>query len=294
MPSRPLVSVAMATFNSDKTVAQTIQSLLCQTYSEWELLLIDDGSSDRTLSVVRGFRDERIRVVEGGRNLGLAVRLNEAIALARGEYIARIDADDLAFPARFDRQARYLLEHPDVDLLGTAAVVFRGDGEVVGLLACGPEHEEICRRPWNGFNSLIHPTWMGKRSWFQRYRFNPGLRKSQDRDILLRAFRDSRFACLPDVLAGYRQESLSLGKILKSRAYFSTILGAAALRDRDPRFLWGILTQGLKAATDIFAVTTGFNYRLLRHRAAPVPASLVEEWRDVWRRCSAGAEPPIE
>jgi hypothetical protein len=87
-----------------------------------------------------------------------------------------MDADDIAYPERFERQVRYLASHPDVELLGHGAVLFKGEGEIIGLYPTAQDHEEICHRPWWGF-PLAHPTWMGKRSWFLRYRYDERLRK---------------------------------------------------------------------------------------------------------------------
>lgn len=285
--NEPLISVGVSVFNSEATLAATMASLFAQSWTNWELILIDDGSRDGTLELARSYDDPRIRLIADGRNLGLAARLNQAIDLARGELFARIDADDIAFPERFAKQVAYLNAHPEIDLLGTAAVVFRREGEVVGLLPCSTTHAEICRAPWKGMNGLLHPTWMGRTAWFRKYRFDTRLRKSQDRDILLRSFTESRFSCLPEVLLGYRQETLDLAKILRSRAYFSGILGRAAVRDRNPAFVWGIALQAIKGAADVVAVTTRLNYRLLRHRATKVDDQLLAEWDNVWRTVSS-------
>ena len=154
----------------------------------------------------------------------------------------------------------------------------------MGLLGCDTAHEAICRQAWTGFNSLIHPTWMGRTSWFRRFRYDPRLRKSQDRDILLRAYKESRFACLPEVLLGYRQETFDLKKLLKSRAYFSRLLAWAAMRHRDPRFVFGIGVQCVKAAVDVIARGAGFDYRQHRRRAVTISNDVAAEWRDVWAR----------
>ena len=96
----PVVSVIMSMRNSAPTVGAAVRSVLMQTLRDWELIVIDDGSSDRSGSIVEGFHDERIRLIHEFSSAGLAVRLNQAVALARGEFIARMDADDICFPER--------------------------------------------------------------------------------------------------------------------------------------------------------------------------------------------------
>jgi glycosyltransferase involved in cell wall biosynthesis len=278
---RPLISIGMSAYNAASTVTTAIASILNQTEERWELLLVDDGSNDATLELAKRYQDPRIRILSDGRNLGLAARLNQTIDLARGEYYARVDSDDVAYPERFERQLAYLTSHR-VDLLGTAAVVFRGSGDLVGMLPCKESHEQIARFPWNGFSDLMHPTWMGRLEWFRRYRYRTWCRKSQDREILLRSYRESRFACLNEPLIGYRQETLSLRKILKTRAYLALFLIQAAARQRDLRFLMGLGVQGLKMATETAAIGSGLGYSILRHRAVNVPVETAAHWRHVW------------
>ena len=220
----PLVTVAMSVHNAASTLEAALRSILWQTFSDWELILVDDGSTDQTGRLLSQFGDVRIHVVEGkGGQKGLATRLNECIDLARGKYVARMDADDIAYPERFERQVQYLETHPEVDLLGHGAVLFKGDGQALGAYPAASEHEEICRRPWWGF-PLAHPTWMGRRAWFAKHRYNNDLTKGQDQELLLRSYRASRFAALPDVLLGYRTEQVSARKTARGRYYYCKTL----------------------------------------------------------------------
>ena len=207
----PLVSIILPAYNAERTVADAITSILLQTYSNWELLLIDDGSCDNTLKIVKQFDDPRIKIYADGSNKRLSVRLNEGIDRAEGKYLARMDADDMCFPDRLTRQVEYLESHPEIDLLGTTAVLFNDSGNIIGRYPFRQTHEEICKRPWNGFY-LAHPTWMGKSEWFRKYRYRiPEVERAEDQDLLLRSYPSSRFACLPDMLFAYRmREQISL------------------------------------------------------------------------------------
>lgn len=213
----PIVSILLPAWNAERTLAIAMRSVLQQTYGKFELIVLDDGSADGTMDIAHSFDDARVKVVHDGRRLGLARRLNQGIDLARGRYIARMDADDVCFPERLARQVDYLERHATVDLLGCRAVVFRNDGDVVGLLPFAGTHEALCARPWRGI-PLPHPGWMGRREWFLRHRYRlPEVMRAEDQELLLRSYAESRFACLDDVLLGYRQGFFDLRKTLLAR-----------------------------------------------------------------------------
>lgn len=200
--TNPLVSIALPAFNAEKTIGDALASILLQTFENWELLLIDDGSKDRTLDIVKCFSDPRIRVFADGMNKGLPTRLNEAVDLASGKYFARMDNDDISFPERLQKQVDHLEAHPEIDLLGTKALAFVSPGNATGFFPFRQTHEAICSRPWNGFY-LPHPTWMGKTAWFRKYRYRL-VDRAEDQDLLLRSYSESCFECLPEVLFAYR------------------------------------------------------------------------------------------
>lgn len=282
--SQPLVSIGMAVRNCASTLGMALQSILQQTYPHWELWLLDDGSTDETRDVALQFNDSRIHLIVDGRNLGLAARLNQAVELAKGRYFARMDGDDVCYPERFERQVALLESRPEIDLLGCGAIVFNGNGQVVGRLPLKLEHAEICARPWAGFY-LAHPTWMGRLAWFRNHAYRQSALRAQDQDLLLRTYRHSRFAALPDTLLGYRQETLSLSRVLRGRYHFSRALLRQAIEGADWRLVRGLVEQSLKGMVDIFAVTTGLNYRLLRHRAIPIDEKMRATWEKVWLTC---------
>lgn len=282
---QPLVSIGMPIFNCEKTLTPTVRSLLNQTYGNWELLLIDDGSTDNTLLLSQSFDDSRIRVISDGINMRLPARLNQAIALSRGKYFARMDGGDIAYPERLEAQVRYLEGHPDIDLVGSRIIVFNEDGHALGSYPWKQTHAEICRRPWSGFY-FSHPTWVGKIEWFRTNPYRAELPKAQDQELLLRTYKNSCFACIPDILLGYRKGSLSLKNILNGRYHFSIVLLQKAILDKHYLLAFGVLEQALKAFVDIFAITTGLNYRILWHRAIPVEKAELNRWRAVWAECS--------
>ncbi len=279
----PLISIGMPVRNCGKTLAMAVQSILWQSRADWELLIVDDGSTDKTVEIARGFRDPRIRVFADGMQRGLSARLNEAVALSTGEYFARMDGDDIAYPERFERQISFLGANPQVDLLGTGILVFRGDGKAMGTRAVLQTHSEICRRPWAGFY-LPHPTWMAKTTWFREHPYREQAVRMEDQDVLLRAYESSTFASLPQILLGYREDTFALGKALAGRYNFIKTLAFEPRSQHNNHgiALRGVVEHGLKAMAEIFAAGTGLNYRILRHRARPVDRMALERWRQLW------------
>ncbi len=278
----PTVSIALSMHNAARTIEQALRSLLSQSYADWELILMDDGSRDDGLARAQRYADGRFRIVLDGQRRGLAARLNQAIELARGRYLARMDADDIAYPERLERQLAFLEAHPEVDLLGAGMMVFAGDGRPAGVYDVRTTHEAICARPLSGFY-LAHPTWMGRIEWFRKWRYDPICRKAQDQDLLLRAWRSSRYAALPEPLVGYRQDALSMRKSWLGRYYFSrAILRVTVSEGRLPAGAAAIVLQLAKLMVDTLAIGTGVAGNLLRHRALPFPSAEADRWRRVW------------
>ena len=118
--TQPKVTILMPAYNASLYIKESIESMLNQSFSDFELLIINDGSKDNTSEVVKSIVDERIRLVENEQNLGLANTLNKGMKLAKGEYLARMDADDLSTPNRLQTQVDYLDSHPDVILCSMA------------------------------------------------------------------------------------------------------------------------------------------------------------------------------
>ncbi len=130
MSGSPLVSVLLPCFEAERTLGAALDSLLAQTYARLEILAIDDASSDRTAAILADYasRDERVRLLSNPSNLGVIGTLDRGVAEARGELIARMDADDVAMPERIERQVAALAARPEIDLLGTAATLIGADG----------------------------------------------------------------------------------------------------------------------------------------------------------------------
>jgi glycosyltransferase involved in cell wall biosynthesis len=277
----PLVSIIMSMRNSAPTVGAAVRSVLMQTLRDWELIVIDDGSTDRSGAIVEGFHDERIRLIRESSSAGLAARLNQAIALAKGEFIARMDADDICFPERLARQVACLREDPRLDLIGCGAVVFTSEGKLLGEMPIGLGHQDIVARPFVGF-PLPHPTWCGRASWFRKTPYNGELRYAEDQDILLRSFRHSKLGGLDKVLLGYRQDQLALKKLIPGRMTFVRLAwrNGVAAREFLPA-LAGIANHAAKGILDVATLAIGFNRQMQLRRLKSVSPTVEQQWRQL-------------
>jgi len=283
---RPLVSVLLPVRNGGATISVALESLIRQSFSNFEVLVLDDGSSDASANIARAMGDPRIRVFVDDLNRGLAARLNQGIQLARGEYIARMDADDVCFIDRLKKQFEYLHSHPEIDLLATRAVVFRGVDELVGLLPFRATHEEICATPWRGI-PMPHPTWMGKASWFRKHGYRtPEVIRAEDQELLLRAAPESRYACLEQVLLGYRQGSFPLRKVLLARRQLLRAQLGLFYQRRQWRN-WSLATTmfTVKISVDLLAALPGCDKLFFLRMSGFVPHDVE---RTLWQVLSRG------
>ncbi len=277
----PLITIGLSIYNGAATLADAVNSIRSQTYENWELILIDDGSRDESARIAKSFPDPRILALSDGLNKGLPARLNEAVALAKGKYFCRMDQDDVAFPQRLQTQVEFLEAHPDVDLIASSVVVFRDDGSLAGVIEVSQSHEAIGRHPWKGFY-FPHPAWMGKRSWFTAHRYVPTADGAEDQLLLYSAFDTSRFAGLREVLLAYREDSRSFRKMFRRRLVFWRAIGADALGRRKfgDALLLSIL-QPLRIAGDFLNI--GLGVKSARNTLGPVDAQTTSTWAGVWR-----------
>ena len=132
---KPLVSVIMAAYNADKYIAEAIESILSQTYQNWELIIADDASSDKTVEIINEYtkRDSRIKLICQDKNSGPAAARNEAIKKSLGKYIAILDSDDISLPARLEEQVKFLEGHPDFGIIGSWTSVIDETGTETGF-----------------------------------------------------------------------------------------------------------------------------------------------------------------
>jgi glycosyltransferase involved in cell wall biosynthesis len=201
-----------------------LKSVFAQTYSDWELLLIDDGSTDNTLDIVTSVKDSRIRLYRNSRNRGRAYSLNRITRLARGKYIARMDSDDLCSPTRIEKQIQLLEGNSSLDAVSAGLIYLDKDDNATGDHVGPTEHEDICDTPWRTFK-LAHGALMAKQEFFQKTPYCQDIPFAVDYNLFLRSHECFRFGKIPEPLYYYRLDnSFKLKKQFMARYYSAAFL----------------------------------------------------------------------
>ena len=211
----PRVSVIMAAHNAGRFVGEAVQSILEQTIPDWELIIVDDASTDDTPEVLQRFDDSRITILRNEQNSGPAVSRNRALDAARGEYIAILDADDVALPQRLERQVVFLVAHPEFSGVGAWAEKIDETGRCLELMKT-PTHPAQIEFMLTHTSPTMHSSATVRVEALKSVGgYDPAYPCSQDYDLWVRlALQGHRFACLPEVLIRYRS---SAGQISTAR-----------------------------------------------------------------------------
>lgn len=264
----PPVSIGIPFFNAEKTLLDAVKSVFVQSHIDWELILLDDGSTDRSLEIARAIDDPRVRVYSDGSNRRLASRLNEIAHLARFDYIARMDADDMMSRDRIERQLKFLVENSKLDLV-SAGVVSMSDDWVPTGMRCVPEGHTITPRAvLAGRSGIVHAAVLGRRAWFLRNPYDVSLRIGEDTDLWIRAYgkRDLNAKILEAPLYFYREDSnVTYAKLKEAyRVQRHTIVSRSSgfhLSDRAAAYA----VAGMKSSV-AFALNTLGHMEIIRQR----------------------------
>lgn len=197
------VSVIMPVYNGEKYLTKAIDSIRNQEYTNWELIIINDGSADRTEQIINQYTDSRIKYYKNETNLGLIATLNKAIDLCQGEYIARMDADDISIENRLKEQVNFLDKNKDIGICGTDALIIdnedKGRGNIINLSS--NDYIQI-----NLLFSvpIIHPSVMIRSSILQENKYDSNYKHIEDYELWCRISSKYKFSNLPKKLIKYR------------------------------------------------------------------------------------------
>lgn len=197
-----VITVGIPVYNGERFIAKAIKSVLNQTYKDFELIITDDGSTDMTVEIIKSFNDPRIKLVADGKNYGISYRLNQQINMANGEYFARMDADDIMFPERLERELNFLQQNQAIDIVGSKVLVIDDDDNVIGVRQYGNEYTDISKLFEK--TRFVHPTVMAKTEWFRKYQYRDAVKGCEDCDLWIRSFYDTKSYELEEPLLFYR------------------------------------------------------------------------------------------
>jgi glycosyltransferase involved in cell wall biosynthesis len=201
------VSVGIPFHNNEATLRDAIRSVFAQTFEDWELILICDGSTDSSQKIASEVNDPRVRVILDERNRGLAYRLNQISQLANGQYVARMDADDIMHPERLARQVEYMDADPTLDVVGAGTYTINMDNTIVGKRSLEP----LKSNPLSALSGvlLIHPTVMGRARWFVDNPYDESFLGAEDHELWCRTVGRCRMGKLQIPLHFYRENNKS-------------------------------------------------------------------------------------
>lgn len=223
----PEISVVMSCHNASRWLHEAIDSVLAQTFENFELILVDDGSLDDTWAIIQGYQAQDKRIIAINKaNTGLADSLNIGIAQAKGAWIARLDADDLCEATRLEEQFSFVHTHPEVVLLGTGFWEIDEHGQDIKKQVYPSEHHKLIRHLERSQRFFPHSSAFFRRIVVQEMGgYNPLFRKAQDRDLWLRFAARGEIACLESCLVKVRMHS---GQISNSASGFSQLVYGVA------------------------------------------------------------------
>lgn len=212
------VSIGIPFYNAEDFLADAINSVIKQSFKDWELILVNDGSTDNSLVIAENFakKDQRIRIISDGLNKKLPFRLNQIINESKYEYIARMDADDIIHPDRIKIQVEYLNNNSDFDLVSTGLVSITSDNIVKGYRSIN----EVFKSDGKSNNfPIIHASVMARKNWYLRNQYSLDFPRAEDYELWCRSSKnnDLKIIVLPELLYFCREEgNIYAEKLIKS------------------------------------------------------------------------------
>lgn len=194
-----LITIGLPVYNAELFIRDAIQSILNQTYSDFKLLIVDDGSTDNSIEIINSFNDNRIELLIDKKNLGLPSRLNQIAALTTTKYLARMDSDDIMHPDRIAMQLEILNTNDKIDVLGTNVISINEFNIIQGIRNPIMEHKLT---PCIVF---IHPTITAKTEWFRKNLYDVKAIRVEDADLWNRTYKTSNFQRVETPLLFYRE-----------------------------------------------------------------------------------------
>ena len=271
----PKIAVIMPAYQAAETIGRAIASVRSQTFSDWELLVVDDASADATgeIAAAHARDDARVRVLTNPVNIGAAAAMNRAWRESSAPFVAIMDADDFALPARLARQVDFFSAHADIDVLGGAAHFVDGRGKYLRSVTLPESHEALEQRRWYAC-PFVHSTVMMRRRFLETTGgYDAGLRLGEDYDLWMRGFflGGFRYANLNDPLVIYRARPKQRWKMIRASAAVRLRAGRRErLLFRAWRAAMRILLEGAVEQTGVFA------WRDRKKRPRPAPSEVAE------------------
>lgn len=249
------ITIGIPFYNNEKTLELAIKSVIAQTFKNWELFLIDDGSTDNSVEIAKknANSDSRINLICDGTNKGLVFRLNQIIDIANGDYIARMDADDVMLPERLEKQLAVFNENPKIDVVATAAYTIDENDNPIGIRDMDDinlkNKKDILKK-----SLLVHPSILVKKEWYKLNKYDKKYIRAEDYELWCRTFTFTNFYRITEPLLLYREGNTNIKNYVASMK---------TLRMIYRNYSKGLLSNN-ELAIEIFkSYLKGFLYRLM-------------------------------
>ena len=213
MKTNPLISVILPVYNAGKFLNESIDSILNQTVEDFEFIIIDDASIDNSIEIIQSYQDNRIRFFRNKQNLGISKTLNFGISKAKGKFIARMDADDIALRYRFQEQLQFMNNNLDIDICGSYVQHFGDSNETWEP----PLDHESIRVSSIFFSPMVHPTIFARYQYYQKHIYDSGFDYAEDYHLWISSFDSANFANIPQVLLKYRFHARQTSTALRTQ-----------------------------------------------------------------------------
>lgn len=216
-PELPLISVIMPCYNAEKYVLEAIKSILNQTYQNLELIIIDDFSTDNSINIIKSITDPRVFLIKNKENKGVSFSLNEGIDTAKGQYIARMDADDISMANRLEKQLQFLSLNQHIDICGSCCNIIDSKTRIIKTLNTSTNSNEI-KAKMVFENQFVHPTVFAKSQIFKNNKYDINYTNvCEDYELWLRLLPNFTFGNLKQKLLNYRIHESNVSNIKKNK-----------------------------------------------------------------------------
>lgn len=289
---RPLVSIVMPCYNGRKTLPMALASLVCQTYDKWELIFVDDGSIDGSADYVEAIGDNRFRVIRLDRNYGRGIAYQRGKNDVHGEFMAILDSDDWWYSTKLEKQIEYLLNHPEVSLVGGGMVIVDKENSATGY-RCN-KHFKYIKMTRLGDPPLAFATICMRKEISDKYSFNSKYAVGQDEDFLRRFCLEECFANLSEIIYVYTEyQTYDYQKIYQG--LLNRIKALGNLRSKFPIQYQREITKNLVKMMFYWIIkATGQEKAMISRRSSPLSKEMLEVYVSEKEKVEAIAKELVE
>jgi glycosyltransferase involved in cell wall biosynthesis len=252
--NQSLISIIMPVFNGEKYLEHAIDSILSQTYTNFEFIIVDDKSTDSSPKIIKSFTDKRIKIIKNKINSGVAFSLNRALKIAKGKYIARMDADDISYPTRIEKQVKFLDKNPNVIAVGCQVKIIGDNDQITGTRHY-PLDPKTCHDYLMLTSPIQHPTLMARAKAYKKIGYTSEYKTAEDWDLYFKFLNYGQLSNINQYLYSYRQLFGSNGfKNIKKAFILITKIRLNAILNYGYKPAWLMLLSNLIQTIIVFTL----------------------------------------